>query len=372
MSAIGIIFSNIHDHTVPELTRGRTMASIPFGGRYRLIDFVLSTMVNAGLETIGVITKTNYQSLMNHIGRGKDWDLDRKTGGLMVLPPFGHQDNNRLYTNRLEALKGVLGILRKSNEEYVVMADCDIIANFDLASAIQKHIESNADLTVIYKKATLCGDSKRTNKILRLDDSGRVRDIAMYQGAHGEVNLSMDIWIVGRTYLLGILEDAIAHGYSSLTREVLAPNLDTIYVQGYEHTGYYCCVDSMKAYMEGNLKLLDRMVRRELFDTEDRPIFTKVKDSPPTKYGSEASVKNSMVADGCIVEGTVENSVLFRGVKIGRNTIVRNSVLMQDTITGDNVSLNYIVTDKRVVIKDARVLSGHATHPFFINKDSLI
>ena len=117
MSAIGIIFSNIHDHTVPELTRGRTMASIPFGGRYRLIDFILSTMVNAGLETIGVITKTNYQSLMNHIGRGKDWDLDRKTGGLMVLPPFGHADNNALYTNRLEALKGVLGILRKSSEQ---------------------------------------------------------------------------------------------------------------------------------------------------------------------------------------------------------------------------------------------------------------
>ena len=372
MSAIGIIFSNIHDHTVPELTRGRTMASIPFGGRYRLIDFILSTMVNAGLETIGVITKTNYQSLMNHIGRGKDWDLDRKTGGLMVLPPFGHVDNNALYTNRLEALKGVLGILRKSSEQYVVMADCDILANFDLAAALRQHAQSGADLTVIYKKAFLENESKRMNKILKMDAAGRVQDIAVYQGAQGEVNLSMDIWIVGREYLLGIVEDAIAHGYSSLTKDVLAPSLDTINIQGFEHTGYYCCIDSMESYMEGNMGLLDRSVRKELFDNEDRPIFTKVKDSSPTKYGSEASVKNSMVADGCVIEGTVENSVLFRGVKIGRNTVVRNSVLMQDAVTGDNVSLNYVVTDKRVVIKDGRTLSGYATHPFFINKDSLI
>lgn len=351
MSAIGIIFSNIHDHYCPGADAWRTMASIPFGGRYRLIDFVLSTMVNAGLETIGVITKTNYQSLMNHIGRGKDWDLDRKTGGLMVLPPFGHADNNALYTNRLEALKGVLGILRKSSEQYVVMADCDILANFDLAAALRQHAQSGADLTVIYKKAFLENESKRMNKILKMDAAGRVQDIAVYQGAQGEVNLSMDIWIVGREYLLGIVEDAIAHGYSSLTKDVLAPNLDTINIQGFEHTGYYCCIDSMESYMEGNMELLDRSVRKELFDNEDRPIFTKVKDSSPTKYGSEASVKNSMVADGCVIEGTVENSVLFRGVKIGRNTVVRNSVLMQDAVTGDNVSLNYVVTDKRVVTR---------------------
>ena len=372
MSALGIIFSNIHDQIVPELTRGRTMASIPFGGRYRLIDFVLSPMVGAGMETIGVITKTNYQSLMNHVGRGRDWDLDRKSGGLMVLPPFGHTENNALYNNRLEALKGVLGIMRKSHEKYVVMSDCDIIANFDLAAAMKDHEESGADITMVYKKTILNGESRRMNKIMQLDENNRVIDLAVYQGGQGEVNLGMDVLIIDRTKLISIVEDAIAHGYSSMSREIMAPNLDRMYIRGYEHKGYYCFIDSIESYMQGNLDLLDREVRKELFDCEDRPIFTKVKDSPPTKYGANAEVKNSMIADGCTIEGTVENSILFRGVKVGRGAVVRNSVLMQDVMAGENSELNYVVADKRVVVKDGRKLSGYITHPFFINKDSLI
>lgn len=370
MAAVGIIFSNIREFTVPELTRGRTMASIPFGGRYRLIDFVLSNMVNAGIGTIGVITKRNYQSLMSHVGSGRDWDLDRKSGGLVILPPFGFSDSSSLYKNRLEALKGITNELRHSNAKHVVMSDCDIVANFDIAAALRQHEERNADVTIIYKKTTLTRPTLRMNEILKLDEEGRVRDLAVYQGVQGEVNLSMDILIMDRLRLLSLVEDAVAHGYTSLTKEVLVANLDSMRIEGFEHTGHYCCIDSMEAYLESNLKLLDSDVRREFFNMEERPIFTKVKDSPPTKYGKDAKVHNSMIADGCVIEGTVENSVLFRSVKVGRGAVVRNTILMQDAVVGDNASLDYVVADKRVVISDGRTLCGYATHPFFINKNS--
>ena len=297
MSVLGILFSNIHDQNIPQLTQRRTMASVPFGGRYRLIDFGLSNMVNGGIDTVGIITKTIYQSLMQHVGSGRDWDLSRKKRGLIMLPPFGDTDNP-LYTNRLEALKGIDRFLHRSSADYVVMMDCDMVLNLPLREVVRSHIESEADITGVYRYMPYGGKSRRKNTVFQLDEDGRVFDMAVWQEDIGEKAMFLGVWVTSLAFLQGVVADALARGYTSLSREVLAPHLDIIHVHGYEHKGYFSCIDSMESYLRHNLELLDRKVRDQVFAVNERPIFTKVKDSPPTRYGAEAQVKNSFIADG--------------------------------------------------------------------------
>ena len=371
MSVLGILFANIHDRNVPQLTRRRTMASVPFGGRYRLIDFGLSNLVNGGIDTVGVITKTNYQSLMRHVGSGKDWDLSRKNGGLVMLPPFGDTDNP-LYTNRLEALKGIDRFLQQSSAEYVVMMDCDMVINLPVKDLLREHIKSEADVTGVYQYVPYGGKSHRKNTVFQLDENGRVFDMAVWQEDIGEKAMFLGVWVTSLAFLQGVVADAVARGYTSLSREVLAPNLDIIHVHGYEHRGYFACVDSMESYLHHNLALLDRQVRDQIFAVGDRPIFTKVKDSPPTRYGEGAQVNNSFIADGCLIEGTVENAILSRGVKVGKGAVVRNSMVLSEVVIGDHAVLDWMVCDRNTTIRDGRVLSGAECNPFYIEAERMI
>ena len=370
MRALGIIFSNIHDNNVPELAQHRTLGSIPFGGRYRLIDFPLSNMVNSGIDTIGVITKSNYQSLMDHIGSGKDWDLARKNGGIIILPPFGDTSNDRLYTSRLEALKGIMGFLWRADEEYVVMTDCDNVCRIDYNAVIRSHAERNADITVVYRKHAAAECSENKVIAFDLDGEDRVTNIRYEETFSESGNMSMNMFVMKKVTLQNLLLDAISHNAKHFTEDILAKNLKRLKICGYRHDGYYVGITSLLAYYEHTLELLDETVRSDLFG--DRSVFTKVRDSAPTKYGAGAIVKNSLIADGCMIEGEVENSVLFRGVKIARGTVVKNSILMQNTMTGENVTLNCIITDKNVVIRDKRTLSGSENHPFYISKGNMI
>lgn len=368
MSAIGLIFSNIHDNNIPELTAKRTVASIPFGGRYRLIDFALSNMVNSEITKVGVITKSNYRSLMDHVGSGKDWDLARHHGGLFILPPFEGQ-NGSLYTTRLEALKNVAGFLSKSTEEFVVMSDSDMVCNVNFKSVIKEHTENKADITLI------CVDKKRSEAIdgsssfITTDENGKVIDVA-FDSKDENVCLYTNMCVIGRTTLLNLISEALSHGNSHFIRDLIIPHVATGKVYACKHSGYYAEMTSLQKYYEENMRVLDRSFREELF--KQSAVYTKVKDSVPARYGDNAVAKNSIIADGCVIEGEVYDSVLFRGVKIGRGTVVRNCVLMQNTITGENVSMNCIITDKNVVVRDGRTLSGCDTHPFFISKGSVI
>ncbi len=371
MDAVGIIFSNIHDGNVPELTAGRTMASIPFCGRYRLIDFALSSMVNSGMSKVGVITKSNYQSLMDHVGSGKDWDLARRHGGLIILPPFGVQESNKLYSTRLEALKTVTGFLAKSTEEYVIMSDSDAVCAMDFTPMLEAHKKNNADMTLVYVKQAFSSLEGTNNAVIKTDAGERVTDIAFDpQKESGDVKLYTNVCIMRKDLLQSLIADATAHNKRHFGADILAANINRLRVFGYEHKGYYVKICSMQSYYEENLKLLDRNRRHSLFGSGS--IYTKVKDSVPTKYGNNAVVKNSMIADGCVIEGEVYNSVIFRGVKIARGTVVRNSVLMQGTIVGENALVNCIITDKNVIIRDRRQLSGCENHPFFIGKGSVL
>ncbi len=368
-SAIGVIFSNLHEENVPELVRRRTMASIPFGGRYRIIDFILSNMVNSGITTVGLMTNNNYRSLIDHIGSGKDWDLARKDGGLILLPPFSER-HDKLYTTRLEALGSLTGFLNRRNEKYVVLTDCDGIAKFDISDIIDYHENKNADITLVTHYGKV---GKRSDfMLIESEENGRVKEIKLSPHVKDgtKANIFVNVMVINRQFLLNIVEDSVTHGFSSFESDILVKQLTSLKIYHYDFKGYYGGIDSMAAYYKHNMELLEKDVRDELFGNRD--IYTKVRDSAPSKYGQNATVTNSLISDGCEIEGVVENSILFRGVKVGKGAVVRNSIIMQDTIIGANTSLDCVITDKNVVISDRKTLSGCATLPYFIQKGTML
>ena len=369
-SAVGVIFSNVHDENIPELSRHRTMASIPYGGRYRLIDFSLSNFVNSGITTVGIVTKYNYQSLMDHLGSGKDWDLARKDGGIILLPPYS-DETDAPYTNRLEALKGITGFLNHRNEEYVVISDCDGIARVDISDVIRFHEEKGADITMVYLEEDAPVDSNYFMTVTP-DEEGRIKGIKINPKLKKKTksDVYVNIMVLNREFLINIIQDAVTRGLSSFGRDILSKNVETLKIYGYCFKGYYAGVDSLQKYYEHSMELLDKNVRDELFGARD--IYTKVRDSAPSKYSETAVVKNSLISDGCVIEGTVENCILFRGVKIGKGSVVKNSIIMQDSVVGSNVQLDCVIADKNVVIRDRRHLAGCAELPYFIAKGRMI
>ncbi|MBQ9783377.1 MAG: glucose-1-phosphate adenylyltransferase subunit GlgD [Clostridia bacterium] len=375
MEVAGLIFSNIHNSSIPELTNIRTMASVPFGCRYRLVDFPLSNMVNSGINKIGIITHNNYQSLMDHIGTGKDWDLARRSGGIKLLPPFittyENSNGGRLYTSRLEALMGVSNFISRCDEDYIVLSDCDGICTIDLTDVIKQHVDTAADLTIVTRKVAPGGDIAPRSKVITSDADGRITDVSSYVEGEEVSEISTNIMVVSRMFLLNAISDAGAHGYTDFYRDIVAKRAAKTRFFRYLYEGIFIQITSLESYFQNSMKLLDPQVRNGLL-TPERPVYTKLRNSSPTRYTSESNVVNSYVADGCVIEGTVENCILFRGVRIGKGTVVKNSILLQDTFTGNNVSLNCVITDKNVVIRDGRMLSGHESMPFFIPKGSMV
>lgn len=370
MRAVGIIFSNIHDDNVPELVRERTLGSIPVGGRYRLIDFPLSNMINSGIDTVGIITKSNYQSLMDHVGSGKDWDLARKDGGVIILPPYGNNESSSLYTTRLEALKGITNFITRADEEYVVMTDCDAVCRVNYRDVIDYHIKNHADITIIYKTLETKKYFNKLATTFDIDD-GRITGVKWSERvAEAGSNVCTNVFVMKKSLLLNIVMDSISHNKHHFMADVVSENLKSMRVMGYKHEGFYAGISSLQAYYDSNMRLLDEDVRHEVFG--DRSVFTKIRDSAPTKYGKSAIVKNSMIADGCVIEGEVENSILFRNVKVARGAVVKNCIIMQNTVLGENSTLNCIITDKNVVIRDKKTLSGSENHPFYIGKGIMI
>ena len=376
MAVAGLIFSNIHNSSMPELTSVRTMASVPYGCRYRLVDFPLSNMVNSGISKIGIIAHNNYQSLMDHIGTGKDWDLARRSGGIRILPPFiasyNSANGGKLYTTRLEALMGVTSFISKCSEEYIVLSDCDGICTIDLNEVLADHIKKNADITIVTRPVSEKKDIPSDGATeIKCDENGFATEVSAYIEHDRPANISTNIMIANRLFLLNAVNDASAHGYSHFYKDIIARRVKSARINCYQYDGIYLQITSLESYFRCSMQLLEPEVRHGLF-VEENPIYTKLRNSAPTVYAEGSQVKNSYVADGCVIEGTVENSIIFRGVHIGKGTVVKNSILLQDTYTGDNVNLNCVITDKNVVIRNNRVLSGHESMPFFISKGAMV
>ena len=367
MRAVGIIFSNIHDKSVPELVRIRTLGSIPFGGRYRLIDFPLSNLTNAGINSIGILTKNNYQSLMDHLGSGKEWDLARKRGGLVILPPYGVSDT--VYSTRLEAIKGIISFINHSNADYVVMTDCYHICNVDYKEVIKAHLEKNADITVVYHKHEASKNSFTTAKVLTLDENERITKMDLGTDETGPVNVSIDIWVMKKSLLQEIVKEAIQTNAKSFNRDVLRRNLKNYKIYGCEYKGYYGNISDLRSYYDVNMDLLNKEIRGEIFFKPGKAIYTKVRDSAPTKYSETNYVENSLIADGCEIDGTVINSVIFRGAKVCKGAVVKNCILMQDTYIAEGVNLEYVITDKNVKIINKKEIIGSLDDLVYVNKD---
>ena len=369
MNAMGVLFSNIHDDELKDLTQNRTTASVPYGGRYRLIDFILSNLVNAGIFNVAIITKTNYHSLMDHLETGKAWDLNRKNGGLSIFPPFACNSLKSVYRGKLEALIGIKKFLDNAKEEYIVLSDCNVVCSLDIKDIIDKHISSGADITVVYhSSAQIC----EHDLVLKLDKNEWVYDISIaLKELSAPSNIGLGVYIIKREPLVKIVEDAYAHGYIDFEREYLQKNINSIKICGYENKGYSTAINSISEYYRANMDLLKSVVRKELF-YKNGNIYTKVKDTVPAKYGVNANVKNSLIADGTIIEGNVENSIIFRGVKIAEGACVKNSIIMQATSIEKDAQLDYVITDKNVIITEGRILAGVESYPTVISKDSIV
>ena len=371
-SAMGILFPNSYDSLVPELVSERLMASIPFASRYRLVDFMLSSMVNCGIDNISVIVKRNYHSLMDHLGAGREWDLTRKNGGLNIVPPFAQKTIN-IYNGRVEAIASILDYLNRQKEKYVIMADTNIVVNFDFSAFLQKHIDSGADITMAYTKEEIPKafiDIDMTKKdlyyTLDIDGDDRVKQIVVNNKDKGEQNMSMNIYVMERKLLIEQIREAYVNGQTYFERDIVSPQLDKLNVRAYQHTGYYARILDVKSYFAENMRLLKEENVNALFSPST--IYTKIRDDNPTRYATGSHAKNVMVADGCVIEGEVENSILFRGVKVGKGAKVRNCVLMQDTVIEAGASVEYTITDKNVTVSSYKELKGTESFPVFVEK----
>ena len=371
-SALGIIFPNIYDKLVSELTSERLMASIPFGSRYHMIDFILSSMVNCGISNISILVRENYFSLLDHLGSGREWDLARKNGGLNIFPPFA-QKSMSVYGERIEAMAGILGFLKSQKEKYVVMSDTNIAMNFDFRALIEAHIASGADITAAYKKeeipedtVTMREDSSKGTYYTFDMDGDRITGLHINSQKSGIQNFGMNIYVMERELLIDTINTAFISGGVYFERDILLPHLNDLKICGYEYTGYTSRILSLKGYFDENMKLLDDENLDALFS--GHTIYTKIRDDNPTRYIGDAKASNVMVADGCVIEGEVENSILFRGVKIGKGAKVKNCILMQDTVVEDGVDIEYVITDKKVTITENKHLNGTDSFPVFIAK----
>ena len=375
-NALGILFPNSYDSLGPDLVSEHLMASIPFASRYRLVDFILSSMANCGIDNISLIVRRNYHSLMDHLGSGREWDLTRKNGGLNLVPPFAEKTVS-IYNGRVEALASILDFLKEQKEKYVVMADTNLAVNFDFNALIQAHMDSNADVTVAYREEPLPGDltghrdiGKSLYYTLAIDN-GRVTKMYMNSKEPGVQNFSMNIYIIDRELLIDQINTAYVRGQVFFERDILAPQIGRLNVHAFRYDGYVARISSMKSYFDENMKMLDDANVHALFSAGN-PIYTKIRDDNPARYINGAMASNIMAADGCIIEGEVENSILFRGVKIGKGARVKNCVLMQDTVIEAGASAEYAVTDKNVTITKGKDIKGTDTFPVYVAKYQVV
>lgn len=375
MATLGIIFSNLHDKSIPELTKDRTMASVPFGCRYRLIDFPLSNMANADIKRVGIITHYNYYSLMRHLSNGKEWNLARKDAGLILLPPFVSgfsSDNKKLYTTRLEAIKSISDFIYSSTEEYTVMSDSDVVCNIDVNELIYDHKRNNRDITLV-TKSVFVPRGTQTSRVAIKSTLGRVTEIySINSDTHGKRNLMINITVIKTELLKSVLSESISTGDKSFKDDVLRKNISTLNIGEYLYNGPYFCIDSLSSFFHANMELLSTDEQNNLFHVESRPIYTNVHSSPPTRFCNNANVKNCLIADGCKIEGNVRDSVIFRGVRIGKGCNVENCILFENTSVDVGCNLKNVITDKNVNITEGATLYGHTNKPFYIEKNSVI
>jgi glucose-1-phosphate adenylyltransferase len=371
MKLMGIIFAN--DATMGELTGKRTMASLPFGGRYRQVDFHLSNMTAAGIRHIGIISRHNYQSLMNHIGDGEEWGLELGEGGLEFLTPYAMSTTDR-YRGKLENLYFAMDFLTYGGDEdeYVVMADSAILSNMDLTKVVASHIESGKDITVV-TKAGIANGAKQLDLAVKLDKKGEIEDVAVDYVASSDYLASMDIFVMNKKWFVEQINECVARNLYHMDRDVVMGlwQKGKASINVYQFDGVAMFNESIEEYFRNSLELLDKDVRHDLFG-RNHPVFTKVRDRVPSYYGEDCEIENCLVADGCFLEGEAEDSILFRQVTICEGAEVENCVIMNDAVIGEGAELEYVILDKNVTVRPGARLIGTKKNPIIVKRGETV
>ncbi len=360
---LGLLFPNTHDEALRELTAERALGSVPFGGRYRLIDFALSGMAHAGIDKIGIITKRNDLSLMEHIGSGKAFGLSRKTEGLYYLAP--HDVPDSLYEGRIAALHSLDDFLESRLESLVVMADCHIAGNISYKALIESHIDSGADVTLVYRNGSC--PALLDNLLLDLDEDGNVTSLRLGVCPDGNHPCGLGIVVIQKDLLRKLVADAAAKNFMHFDRDILLQQLQSLRVHGFEIPASTPVISSLETYFEASMALLNDKNRAAVMPLKN-PIYTINRDVCPAIYGLNSCVSGSLVADGSFVDGTVKNSILFRDVRIEKGAVVENSIIMQGTVIKAGAHVSHAVLDKDVVLSEEKSLAGLAEFPLFVKK----
>jgi len=369
---VGLCLSDPHPDHAGDGSPIRTLSAARFAGRYRLVDFMLSNMVNSKIYSIGMILNSHYQSLISHIGMGKDWDLARKSGGVTFFPPY-HADERKSVNSELDGpLQRAAEFVAESKAEFVVLTDSSVVYNMDYRTAIDSHRKSGADVTAIYTKKQISQGERENSIVFNMDCDGRITGVDRASNSSDTHNLSLGAYIMQKRYFIQLMAGDRNCGMLRFSRVLLASALERLNVVGFEFRGYSAHICSVETFFHYNMDMLDIEKRNALFDYQGRRIFTYRRDSLPTKYGKDADIRNSIIADGCQIYGTVINSVICRNVRIGAGAVVKNSILQDDTVVDKNASLDCIIADRTVIISENRGMMGYRTYPVYIERGRVI
>jgi len=361
---LGLINLDENEERIRELTRNRPLASIPIAGRYRIIDFILSNLTNSGVENIGVFAKAQSRSLMDHLTNGSPWELNRKVDGLRLF----NFTNTDPYLDDINNFVDNMEFLYRAKQEYVIFTSSYMVCNIDFREVVKSYIKSGCDITMVYKKVKNADSNFDDCDTLNIDDLGNVLSVGKNILNKGNSNISMNIYVMKKETLIKIINECISTGCYRKVKSYIYNSLDKLKVKSYEFKGYLACINSLKAYYKVSMDLLDYKISKELFSSE-RPIYAKTSDESPAKYGNNCKVKNSIIANGCLIEGTVENSILFRRVKVAKGAIIKNCIILPNNIIGENATLYNVVTDKYVIIEDNKELKGNIDTPLVVEKE---
>ena len=368
---MGIINLSEVEDNLGELSRSRPLAAVPFAGRYRLIDFVLSNMVNSEITNVGIFIQHKYRSLMDHLRSGKEWDLARKRDGLFILPPAYTNNPMQIQRGDVENFYSNLDYICKCRQKYVVIAGPEMVSNLDYREALEFHKSSGAEITVLYTKVN-CGTCECIGaNVLVMEEDRQVIGKMEYKESGDYQNISMKTFIMERELLIELVKDCISRGDYDFIKHCIIKNINKYKIYGYHHQGYVARISSLQSYYKHSMELLNPQIWKELF-FKSGLIYTKVKDEPPAKYMIEADVSNTLVATGCYIEGRVENSILFRSVKVHKGAYIKNSIIMQKCEIGPGVVLENVICDKDVIITANKKLKGECNYPLVVKKGQVI
>ena len=356
MKALGIILAGGNNSKMQELSKKRAIAAMPVAGNFRCIDFALSNMTNSRIQKVAVLTQYNARSLNEHLNSSKWWDFGRKQGGLFLLTPTLTEDNSWWYRGTADAMYQNIIWLKRSHEPYVIISGGDCIYKMDFNKLLEYHMAKNADITVVCKEVDPHVDISRFG-VIRMKEDSRITEFEEKPMVAQSNTISAGIYVIRRRQLIEMLERCAEEGRNDFVTDILIRYKNTKRIYGFKITDYWANISTAESYYKANMDFLDADVRNYFFKQEPK-IYSKIDDLAPAKYNTGADVHNSLVSSGCIVNGKVENSLLFKKVFVGKNCVIKNSIILNDVYIGDNTHIENCIVESRGTLNANTYYSG--------------